>query len=416
MKFYELLYEFNQSKNAKVTFEIYLNNFQSCSEHKLEIISSDKNMALNVPIFKNIMDLPNIMTIFEYPNLAFYSSKIVKGMTEGKRVPLAVDYSISFESNTATYLHDYLTYGTCSVKDFEITLHTLLENNYNLDPMFYMIETFTKGNKSNDFYENLYSIKKLMTCDINYYNRTKKIKSVFSDIEVKNIVKEDLYHLENNLKPVIDKAKEQQFTMKIILLAMAFSRYEYKTEKERVSYLVKFMSEKMKAIFLRELIIAINYFYFENIKDKDLKSIEKDKHKFFNPLNGQSEIKFFEELDGMAWDFTIVRQLEMYFSSKPNPDADFFIPFLFTYDKGLIEVMKMFYCKDFLIFHEDKRTIPIPAIDRFDMKKIEEYGLSHYFTEEAMNNRLQDNNVNFEKIYDELKSDFVKRRIKNERI
>lgn len=416
MKFYELLYEFNQSKNAKDTFEIYLNNFQSCSEHKLDIITSDKNMALNIHIFKNIMDLPNVMTIFEYPNLAFYSPKIVKGMTERKRVPLAVDYSISFESNTATYLHDYLTNGTCSVKNFEITLHTLLENNYNLDPMFYMIETFAKGNKSDDFYENLYSIKKLMTCDIESYNRTKKIKSIFSDSKIKNIVKEELYHLENNLKPVIDKAKEQHLIMKIILLAMAFFRYKYKTEKEQVSYLVKFMSEKMKAIFLRELIIATNYFYFENIKDNDLKRSEKNKHSFFNPLNGQDESNFFEKLDAMAWDFTIVRQLEMYFSSKPNPDADFFIPFLFTYDKGLIEVMKMFYCKDFLIFHEDKRTIPIPAIDRFDMKKIEEYGLSHYFTEEAMNSRLQDNSVDFEKIYDELKSDFIKRRIKDERI
>jgi hypothetical protein len=413
MKFYELLYEFNQSKNAKDTFEIYFSNFQSCNEHKLEIITSDKNMALNIPIFKDIMDLSNIMTIFEYPNLAFYSPKIVKGMTEGKRVPLAVDYSISFESNSAKYLHDYLTKGTCNIKDFEIALHTLLKNNYNLDPMFYMIETFAKGNKSSDFYENLYSIKKLMTCDMNYYFKTKKIKSIFTDKEVEIKVKEDLYHLENNFKSIKNKAKEQQLTMKIILLAMAFARFKYKTEKERVSYLVKFMSEKMKAIFLRELIIAINYFYFENIKDKDLKSIEKDKHKFFNPLNGQSEIKFFEELDGMAWDFTIVRQLEMYFSSKPNPDADFFIPFLFTYDKGLIEVMKMFYCKDFLIFHEDKRTIPIPAIDRFDMKKIEEYGLSHYFTEEAISNRLQDNNVDFEKIYDELKDDFIKRRIKN---
>lgn len=416
MKFYELLYEFKQSKNAKDTFEIYLDNFHSCNEHKLEIITSDKNMALNMPIFKDIMDLSNIITIFEYPNLAFYSPKIVKGMTEGKRVPLAIDYSISFESNTATYLHKYLTKGTRSVKDFEVTLHTLLENNYNLDPMFYMIETLAKGNKSSDFYENLYSIKKLMTCDINYYNKTKKIKSIFSDSEVEKIVKEDLYHMENNLKSVVNKAKEQHLTMKIILLAMAFSRYKYKTDKERVSYLVKFMSEKLKAIFLRELTIATNYFYFESIKDTNLKKSKKDKHGFFDPLNGQDENSFFEILDGMAWDFTIVRQLEMYFSSKPNPDADFFIPFLFTYDKDLIEVMKMFYCKDFLIFHKDKRTIPIPAIDGFNMKKIEEYGLSHYFTEEAMNSRLQDNSVDFEKIYDELKSDFIKRRIKDKRI
>ncbi|MDY0327796.1 MAG: hypothetical protein RBR07_06060 [Arcobacteraceae bacterium] len=404
MKFYELMDKFNQSKNTKDTFEIYNNNFQSCSEHKLEIISSDKNMAINLPILKEIMDLPNIMTIFEYPNLAFYNSEIVLGMVDGRRAPFSLDYSISFESNSARYLHDYLTTGTCNGKNFETTLHTLLERNYNLDPMFYMIENSAKDNKSNKFYENLYSIKKLMTCDMNYYYKTKKIKSVFTDIEVQNIVKEDLYHLENKFKPIIDKAKEQQLTMKIILLAMTFARYKYTNEKEQVSYLVKFMSEKLKTIFLRELFIAINYFYFEKIN--------KEKPDFFNPLNGQVESNFFKKLDGMAWDFTLVRQLEMYFTSKPNPKADFFIPFLFTYDEGLIEVMKMFYCKDFLIFHKDRRTIPIPSINKFNMEKIEEYGLSHYFTEEAMNNRLQNNIVDFEKVFNELKNEFIELRMK----
>jgi len=283
MKFYELVNEFNQSKNTKDTFKIYYNNFKSCDEHKLEIISSDKNMAINLPILKQIMDLPNIMTIFEYPNLAFYNSDIVLGMVDGKRVPFSLDYSISFESNSARYLHDYLSTGTCNGKNFETTLHTLLEKNYNLDPMFYMIENSAKDNKSNKFYENLYSIKKLMTCDMNYYYKTKKIKSVFTDIEVENIVKEDLYHLEHKFKSIIDKAKEQQLIMKVILLAMAFARYKYKNEKEQVSYIVTFMSERLKTIFLRELVIAINYFYFENIKDIDLKKDEKDKYRFFNP-------------------------------------------------------------------------------------------------------------------------------------
>lgn len=412
MKFYELVDEFNQSKNAKDTFEIYYNNFQSCSEHKLEIISSDKNMAINLPILKEIIDLPNIMTIFEYPNLAFYNTEIVLGMVDGKRAPFSLDYSISFESNSARYLHDYLSTGTCNDKDFETTLHTLLEKNYNLDPMFYMIENSAKGNKSIDFYENLYSIKKLMTCDMNNYYKTKKIESVFTDLEVENIVKEDLYHLEYKYKLIIAKAKEQQLIMKVILLAMAFARYKYKNEKEQVSYIVNFMSERLKTIFLRELVIAINYFYFENIKDKDLKKDEKDKYRFFNPLNGQDENKFFEKLDGMAWDFTLVRQLEMYFTSKPNPDADFFIPFLFTYDKGLIEVMKMFYCKEFLIFHKDKSTVPIPSINKFNMEKIEEYGLTHHFTEEAMNNRLQNYIADFEKVFYELKNEFTELRLK----
>ena len=103
----------------------------------------------------------------------------------------------------------------------------------------------------------------------------------------------------------------------------------------------------------------------------------------------------------MAWDFTLVRTLEMYFSSKPDPKADFFIPFIYTHDKGLLDVIEMFYCKDFLIFHKEKRTIPIPTNSL--MPKIKKYKLDKFFTEEALLNRFNYIDIDYEIILDELK-------------
>lgn len=407
MKFYELWYEFSIANSAKASLETYLENYDDCVNHKLEIISCDKNIALNMPILKDIMSIQNIISIFEYPNLSFFSPRIVKDMMNGQRAALSIDYSISFESNTARYVHDYLETGEAN-RDFINILHTFLDNNYNLDPMFYIIENFSKGNKTKEFYDNLVSIKKLMTCDMNYYKETKKIKSIFNDEEINLIVRRETAYLESEFSEVIHVAREQQLIMKIILLAITIGRYKYsKNEELQFKYLIRFMAKKLKTIFLRELTIAFSFFDFENNKNNSKLVSETEKYKFFNRLNGQNKNIFFDDIENMAWDFTLARQLEMYFSSKPNPEADFFIPFLFTFDKGLSEVIKMFYCKDFLIFHKEKRTIPI-AVDNLDFRKIKKYGLESYFTEEAHIDRLNSEDVNLKEIYEELELEIIK--------
>ena len=167
--------------------------------------------------------------------------------------------------------------------------------------------------------------------------------------------------------------------------------------KEQFKYFIKFMDEELKTVFLRELVVALNYLEYDNSNNK-----KEKKYRFFNKLNVDNKESLIRNIDNMAWDFTLIRQLEIFFSSKPNPNVDFFIPFIFTFDKGLIEVMEDFYCKDFLIFHKEKRTMLIPE-NEFNMSNIEEYGLTKYFTEEAFNKRANDKDfIDFEKIYENL--------------
>lgn len=419
MKFYELWYLFSSGNSAKDTFITYSEYLKECSEHQLDVITCDKNIPINIPIFSEIMAIPNVITIFNYPNLGFFSPSIVKNMQNMQTAPLKIDYSISFESNTGSYIHEFLAKGdnaTKPPKGFVKILHTILENNYNIDPIFYFIENSAKGNESSEFIDNLESIKKLMTCDMDHYYQTKQIISIYSDDQIKSMVREDLNHLKNEFSEVITVVKRQQLIMQIILLAITLARFKYtqikdkeEREKLQISYLIKFMAEELKSIFLRELLVAINFLHYENYKHT---YSDQNKYKFFNKLSTQTQNSFFKALDNMAWDFILARQLEMYFSSKPNPDADFFVPFLFTYDQGLTEVMETFYCKDFLIFHRDKRSIPIPVND-IDMSKLKEYDLEKYFTEDAHINRMNSDEVDFEKVYSKLKEEvIVKRKFK----
>jgi len=98
---------------------------------------------------------------------------------KNSRAQIRQDYSISFDVNTATYIHDYMTLGKDKVpKEFLKTLSFILDKNLNIDPMFYILENVSKGEDSQRFHENLIILKKLMACDMEYYKNTKEIKSI----------------------------------------------------------------------------------------------------------------------------------------------------------------------------------------------------------------------------------------------
>lgn len=246
-----------------------------------------------------------------------------------------------------------------------------------------------------------------------YYNSTKKIKSIYNDEEIETIVKQDIAYFKNEFKSINEIAKKQHLIMKIILLMIFIAKFKIKSKKEerfeeQLKYFIKFMDEELKTIFLRELVVALNYLEYDNSNNK-----KEKKYRFFNKLNVENKECLIKNVENMAWDFTLVRQLEILFSSKPNPNVDFFIPFIFTFDKGFIEVIENFYCKDFLIFHKEKRTMLIPE-NEFNISNIEEYDLAKHLTEEAFNERAKNKDfIDFEKIYENLLEEVLKdKRIK----
>lgn len=394
MTFYELINKYQEAKDTEAAFRVFEKYESECTAYHLEVISCSPNIKITAPILKDIMRLPHIKTIFKYPNLAFLNKKIFDTM-KISQADIRLDYSISFEANTGSYLHQYLKDSSSVDTQFVSTLTYILDNNINIDPIFYILENISKGENSQEFHQNLISLKKLMTCDMEHYKKTKEIKSIFTDKEVKDKSKKDYEDIINKYDSLILLTKKNHLLMKIILLAIVIARFKYKNNfKQQMEYLIKFMDQKLHTIFLRELNVALNYFEQKNLK-------------FFDKLNNRENLAVvMKNIDNMAWDFTLIRSLEMYMTSKPNSEADFFIPFIFTYDKGLIDVLEMFYCKHFLILHKEKRTVPISYNSL--IPKIQKYKLNQYFTEEAFLDRLKVDEVNYPSILDELQKEIVK--------
>jgi len=393
MKHNNLIFDFSNVYSMKERVHLYSNRFRDCLNSQLEIISCDESMPINFEIIPDIMNIDNVKTIFKYPNLSFLNHSIIYEAQRGVNLPVNIDYSISFESNTGSYVHDYITGRKDVPEKFKKILHLMLENDFNLDPLLYIIETVAKGEKNKDFYDNFFSLKKLMTCDMDYYKNTKKIKSIFSDEILMIEALKDIESLENDYSEIINHSKRIHLIMKCILLLIIVSRYKYRKKGEdnfpfQLKYIVKFMDKKFQTIFLRELVVAIEYF-------------NNHQFEFFNKIHNHEE--FFKNINNMAWDFSIIRILESFYVSRPEENVDFFIPFIFSWDKGLLESMELFYCKDLLIFKKERMIHTVPSESLED--KIKEYNLDEYFTIESHIVRMNSPEPDLESILSELISE-----------
>ena len=80
-----------------------------------------------------------------------------------------------------------------------------------------------------------------------------------------------------------------------------------------------------------------------------------------------------------AWDFALVRMYEKMIVSRPIPEADFFISYFLTFDKGLSQIMDLYPLKAIITLGNG--TIQtIHDVDEYI--NLEKYKLESYFTDE----------------------------------
>jgi hypothetical protein len=142
---------------------------------------------------------------------------------------------------------------------------------------------------------------------------------------------------------------------------------------KKVYEFVGFMHSELSTMFLRELIIAKTWFE------------QKSKILFFRKVN---EIKqnSLHEIQKLSWDFTLIRFIENMYQHKPNPKADFFIPYFLTFDKPFSEIIDLYPLKAILIINKLKRFHAIPLINKEEVFK--NTNTESFFDKEMSTQRL----------------------------
>jgi len=397
MHYKKLVSKFQNIKNLNDANLIYQQFYDECLEHDLEIIiSSSDNHNVASP-FENITNLPQIKSLFEYSNFSVLNPKIFKKM-QGGEIQVGYDYSVSFDLNSARYLHDLMNNNGSKIpKGFEKLISFFITDDIQLDHILYLIENTTKNINQDKFFENLMSLQTLMSVDKSHFLKTNQIKSVLSKNELMIIVEKSISKSTYEYNEYAYELKRIHLVMKIMLYVILIARFKYKNnQKLQLKYILDFMHNSLYAIFQRELIVGMKYFS------------EKQKFEFFKKINDQSFDKLIEYIDNMAWDFALIHMLELLIKNKPNPEADTYIPFLFTYDKGLLDIMSLTSCKSFL--YSEKYKYHVPLYTKSMESKLKKYKLDEYFTFDATISREQEDitSINLEAILEKLQYEIQK--------
>jgi len=397
MHYKKLVNEFKNIKNLNDANLIYEQFYDECLDHNLEIIiSSSEHYNESLP-FKKITNIPQIKSLFEYSDFSVLNPKIFKDMQGGK-VQIGYDYSVSFDLNSARYLHDMINTNTSKIpKNFEKLISFFIIDDIQLDYALYLVENITKNINQDKFFENLMSLQTLMSVDKSYFLKTNQIKSVLSKNELLKIVDNSITQKTDEYAEYAFKLKRMHLVLTITLYVILIARFKYKNnQKLQLKYILDFMHNNLYTVFQRELIIGMKYFS------------EKQKFEFFKKINNQTFDSTIEHIDNMAWDFVIIHMLELLIKNKPNIDADIYIPFLFTYDKGLLDIMSLTSCKSFL--YSEKYKYHVPLYSKSIESKLKKYKLDEYFTYDTTTSREEKDtdSINLEEILEKLQQEIKK--------
>jgi hypothetical protein len=396
-KFREFLYEVQHAANL---FHV-LNVWMKFSEHLagVDLIYSHPDpVGTPLPVLSWPHELfrdGGLRPFFAGPYLYFINNQIITRMVPGERVEVKVDYSISLDTNAASYVEDFVNNNRTNVPaGFIKAMEFMLEHRPNFDYSFYLMENtpnYRDPAKAVRIRQKLIAIQKLDYADRDHYKRTGEVKALVSDAQLEALTDVKLHQFY-----VRRQAERGAFSYEHwhdILYVMLLKIIEYcrrsKVPLERkIEQLFDFMHEEMNAYFDRLTVVALKL--FEN----------RNSLTFFNPLNKGGSARNREGLRntirGMAWDLTLIRILEQLSATKMG--GDYFVPLFLSSDQKMLKLFDTHPLLASVAHGGEGQVVPLPRTDttRITAQIMGEGFIKKYFDEDVVRRRLSKSREAFE--------------------
>lgn len=389
----------NESQNFKAI--IALNNY-------------DKNLFPGN--LKNLVSSndTDFVSYFQSEKLYFIDDELIKEMIvkKPKNVNFPVDYSITFDTNYASYIHHFVenTNSPNMNNSVFLTIHTLLQGNFHFDYVFYLIENyknvvlndggdFCSNNKNHlHLYRNLVNLELFKSIDNKKYSTTNEIVYQISEYEAFQNVDSLIYYYYKSTegKEMLDYfvlAHKQMVLFLIGVLKIHFGSNV--NAKKKLIKLFSFMNEVVGVYLDREMIVAYKYFK----KSTDLK--------IFNKIHkGGDQSKLFKKIENIAWDFIAPRVMENFISV--SGEGRYFIPFFLSHDHGIRELLRLYSVKGVIIDNRNLKPISFTEITNVDYWESEKCNIDfdYFFSSECKRDRKSRFKNNIKTRYSIIEEEF----------
>jgi hypothetical protein len=350
--------------------------------------------------------------LFAHDNLHFLNRRIVEEQLLNRESPLEVDITIEFDTNVASYIEGFVEHRANPNKDMvaEVLDFVIATPRANFAYNFYALENaeaFYAGGRVSSVQRNLRSIMKLNYLDKDRYRATGEIRPILTDREL------DI-KAEEKLQEIYDSTYQEGLTaeflpinelMYLILLKMVEIEHKAQRRKleQKMEELYQFMHFELKTLYVREAIIALNYFK------------NRSKLTFFGKISPKPKEKVQEILKylrNMSWDLMLFRVMERQ-ATLPG-EGDFLIPYFLSCDRKMVELFDLFSIKAILAHNDSPLMFTLwetPPLDAL-RKEIDIEGINDYFTETARNiryaERLAAPRPDFSNLKDDLEQEVLR--------
>ena len=368
----KVIHELQLAENVNDYFDIWFDNENFLNKNNASILFTQKtykNPELpNISIFSGYEN--EFKSLFDNNNLTFINKYIADSKKSNITPKFILDYSISMDTQFVSYIEKYFQNKRFEDEiKFEEILYKLIDNNINVDYIPYLIENMSKGTPIEGVRQNLKEVIRFFCLDKNssLLIKNMKVSNEQDFLKKYNSISNSLNN--NNSKLLYNNFNYMHKSLYLILLNIVYINKKENTFIQKIDKLLSFKHYDMNAIFARELIVASNFYELD------------DKVIFFGKVREINK-KTIPRLKNMAWDLALIRMLEYSFKLRPNLNAEFYISYFLTFDKGLSQIIDFFPLKTIFTLEKDNffQTIPyIEIINFFKQNNLDE----KYYSNEA---------------------------------
>lgn len=354
-----------------------------------------------------------IRSLFDSDRVWVLDNNTVNEMHENGVSHFPIDYSISLDTMSLSYLEPYINGKHSALpSDFKEVFDFISDESVNVDPMLYQIENSENLNSDYNLtriYQKIKAYEFLRNFNSTLYLKEGIISSTASEqeleIKAQKTISKLLYSRtgKNNLSEnnVLFNVVSS-FLFKMILIQNTMKKENL---EDKLLELLHFAHYDMRIFCFREMLIAKRYFE------------EDDKFPFFNKIktNGKNLLTV---VNGMAWDLFHIRYLEKFLTINGEDNARYFFPAILTIDKRFIDLLKMNSLKAIAINNDLNEIQPLYKLDFYQeystVSNLLKDTLHYYFSDEMRKERMlicENNklyNINAKNKATQLRCEFMK--------
>ena len=292
------------------------------------------------------------------------------------RITLGIDYSISLDTNAATYIKTIVKNKSLNMLSPKVKLafEHILEHDFNFDSFFYFVENAKQGiaayrkmkrigidsswafwkllNKK--FRRNAFYIELFRAINCKTFRKSHSIEYEIGPISaMREVIKfvYGFYCSDDGQFLINERLLSKHRSILFQLIAMYRIQFSSKMgARAKFRQFLKFVQDEGEVYFDREFVMIYKYF----AKSNDVA--------MFKAINlGGKQKNLMKTLSNLAWDLTALRFMEMMCLSQ-REGSDFLVPYLLSFDKNMCTLMRSFPIKTVLLNRSEDFVLSFPQI------------------------------------------------------